>query len=276
MSLEARLNDSLNDILKTSGYIFEIINNNKKQLNLITGTNNQLISQPIVQQLARNLAKFDEILDETVSKFNDVKWCVEETVGRQQREAELKIKEQLEQQRREEEAKRQEEQRREEEGQRQREEEERRKRLEQERIQKEKLEKERLEKQRLEKEKQERERREWERQEKEREEKERKEREVREAEASLANFNQPFDFDLGGLEGGIPNPTDILSTINYQQNLGDLNDSNNMMNDLLQNDDSLLGGLNLDQLDSGFDGNNQANLLDDGFDVDNFLNQFDQ
>lgn len=266
MSLETRLNDSLKDILKTSGYMFEIVNNNKKQSNIITGDNNQLISQPIVHQLAKNLAKFNEILDDTVSKCNDVHWMVEETMSRKQQEAELRMKEQMEKQRLQEEARRQQEARQQEARQQEAREQEARRQAEEKRKwqkQQQKSEKERLEKERIENE----------RLEKERGEQERKAREAREAEASLAEFNQPFDFDLsnpGGL--GIPNPTDILSTINYPDQPPD-----GLMNDILENDDLLLGGLNMELMDQGLDSTAPGGqmTLDDGFDVDNFLNQFD-
>lgn len=257
MSLETRLNDSLNDVLKTLGFIFEIINNNKKQLNLITGTNNQLILQLIVQQLSRLLQKFDEILDDTVSKYNDVLWCINDAIARKQQEAELKIKLERERQRAEEEAKRQEEARRLQEEKRKRDEQERLARLQQEKEQ-----------ERLQKERAERERQERELAEKRRQETEKHEREAREAEALLADFNQPFTFDMGA-----PNPTDILLLINYPSQGGPKEDSA-MMNDLLQNDELLLGGLDMDLMDVPFDGGGDQ-LLDDGFDVDNFLNQLD-
>ncbi|ODV79564.1 uncharacterized protein CANTADRAFT_41829, partial [Suhomyces tanzawaensis NRRL Y-17324] len=97
-NLQAKLDNSLNDILKTSGYIFEIINNNKKQSNLITGSNNQLITPTITSQLASNISKFDEILDDTLSKFNDARWCIEMMLENKQRQEELKLKEELEKQ----------------------------------------------------------------------------------------------------------------------------------------------------------------------------------
>lgn len=105
-NLQTRLDASLNEILKTSGYIFEIINNNKKQSNLITGPNNQLIQPFVIQQLNNQIGKFDEILDETVSKFNDAKWCVATMVENKQKQEELKLKEEMERQKREAEAKR--------------------------------------------------------------------------------------------------------------------------------------------------------------------------
>ncbi|RLV89765.1 hypothetical protein JA1_005019 [Spathaspora sp. JA1] len=91
---------SLNDILKTSGYIFEILNNNKKQSNLLTGPNNQLITPQIITQLSNQMVKFDDILDETITKFNDARWCVDQMVENKQRQEEMKIKEEMERARR--------------------------------------------------------------------------------------------------------------------------------------------------------------------------------
>ncbi|KAK6461323.1 hypothetical protein DFJ63DRAFT_315124 [Scheffersomyces coipomensis] len=112
MNLQTKLNNSLNDVLKTSGYIFEIIGNNKKQSNLITGTNNQLISPAITAQLSNSITKFDEILDETLSKFNDARWCIDQILENKQRQEELKLKEELERKRKEEERKKLEEEQR--------------------------------------------------------------------------------------------------------------------------------------------------------------------
>ncbi|KAI3406987.2 hypothetical protein KGF56_000280 [Candida oxycetoniae] len=105
-NLQTKLDNSLNDILKTAGFVFEIINNNKNQSRLITGPNNQLIQPTIIQQLTSHIDKFGEILDETIFKFNDAKWCIDTMIGNKQRQEEIKIKEELERQKREAEAKR--------------------------------------------------------------------------------------------------------------------------------------------------------------------------
>ena len=106
-NLQTKLDSAFNDILRTAGFIFEIINNNEKQSRLITGPNNQLIQPTIIQQLTNHINKFDDILDETVFKFNDAKWCIDTMIENKQKQQEMKIKEELERQRREaEEAKR--------------------------------------------------------------------------------------------------------------------------------------------------------------------------
>ncbi|EGW33686.1 uncharacterized protein SPAPADRAFT_147604, partial [Spathaspora passalidarum NRRL Y-27907] len=99
-NLQTKLDASLNDILKTSGYIFEVLNNNKKQSNLLTGPNNQLITPQIIAQLSHQMLKFDDILDETITKFNDARWCIDQMVENKQRQEEMKIREEQERARR--------------------------------------------------------------------------------------------------------------------------------------------------------------------------------
>lgn len=270
MNLEARLTGTLNDVLRTSGYIFEIINNNKRQSNLITGPNNQLIPPPITAQLAASIAQFDLILDDTVSKFNDARWCVEQIVENKQKQEELRLQEEIERKKRLEEQKRREEEearRKEEEEAKRKEEEERKKKEAQEQEEKARQEKERLEKERQENERKERERQE-------REEQERQEKERRD---NLGVMDPGFDFDmdLDKNAPGIPNPSDILSSISYKGPGGDKADNKNEI-DLGLN--SILGegqgfdDLNMDLLGQDFDGS--AMNQDEDFDVDNFLNQF--
>ena len=105
-NLQIKLEDALDDILKSAGFMFEIINHNREQSNLIAGPNNELIQQSIVQQLNDNIQKFNDILDQTVSKFNDAKWCVAVMIENKQKLEELKIKEEGERQKRDAEAKR--------------------------------------------------------------------------------------------------------------------------------------------------------------------------
>lgn len=265
MNLESRLTDTLNDVLRSSGYIFEIVNNNKRQSNLITGPNNQLIPPPVISQLASSIAQFDLILDETVSKFNDARWCVEQMVENKQKQEEMRIQEELERQKKAEADRKRKE---EEEAELKRKEEEKKvaevkaKREEEERTQ---------------------------RAAKEKEEKERKEAEQRKQkeEPQLDDImNSGFDFDME-LEKGldIPNPSDILSSISYKDGLPDENppdgkSSNppkvdNMdldMNNVLGGEQSLLEDLNMDLLGQDFNGGLGGG--EEEFDVDNFLNQF--
>ncbi|CUM51802.1 uncharacterized protein AC631_03336 [Debaryomyces fabryi] len=294
MNLEEKLNNSLNDILKSSGYIFEIIHSRKKQSNLITGPNNQLITPVITSQLTHSITKFEDILDDTICKFNDTKWCVEQMLQNRQKQEELKLKEEEEKQRRIKE-------------------DDERKRLEEEEAKKRKKEEE--EAARIKKEKEEQQAKEEElkkKKEQEQKEKEQKERESRiqnekKTETNNDNFDTfmspSFEFNLNDLpttnERGmdIPNPSDILSTISYDgfseskdpknpdtnfPNNESNNNNNDLdldMNNLLDNDALLLDGLDMNMLDQGFDGNNTNgngvnNLQDEEFDVDNFLNQF--
>ncbi|CUM54578.1 unnamed protein product [Debaryomyces tyrocola] len=292
MNLEEKLNNSLNDILKSSGYIFEIIHSRKKQSNLITGTNNQLITPVITSQLTNSITKFEDVLDDTICKFNDTKWCVEQMLQNRQKQEELKLKEEEEKQRRIKE-------------------DDERKRLEEEEAKKRKKEEEEA---RIKKEKEEEQAKEEElrkKKEQEQKEKEQKQRESlkeneKKGDANNDNFDSfmspSFEFNLNDLpttnERGIdiPNPSDILSTISYDgfpegkdSKNGDTNVPNNEsnnnndldldMNNLLDNDALLLDGLDMNMLDQGFDGTNPNgngvnDLQDEEFDVDNFLNQF--
>lgn len=265
MNLEARLNGTLNDVLRTSGYIFEIINNNKRQSNLVTGPNNQLIPPPITAQLAASIAQFDLILDDTVSKFNDARWCVEQIVENKQKQEELRLQEEVERKKRLEEQKRREEeerQRKEQEEVKRREEEERKKKEAQEQEEKARQERERLEKERQ--------------AEQERQEREEQERQEKERRDNLGVMDPGFDSDMDLDKGapGIPNPSDILSSISYNGPGGDKADGKD--NDLGLN--SILGegqdfdDLNMDLLGQDFGGSGMGQEED--FDVDNFLNQF--
>ncbi|EEQ39349.1 putative reticulocyte-binding protein [Clavispora lusitaniae] len=261
MNLEAKLTSTLNDVLRSSGYIFEIINNNKKQSNIVTGPNNQLIPSQVTNQLAQSIAQFDQILDDTVSKFNDARWCIEQMVDSRQKQEEMKHQEEIERQRREE-------------ADRKRKEEEERKRKldaskEEERLALEKSRRE--EKERLEREA------------KEREEKEREKRQLNQnrangQDAMGALGSQGFDFDMNTEDLGIPNPSDILSSISYKE--GNKNkpdkkpnddDMDMNMNNVIGNNESLLDDLNMDLLGQDFDPSLGG---DEEFDVDTFLNQF--
>lgn len=226
MNLETRLNDSLNDILRSSGYIFEIINKNKRQSNLVTGSNNQLIPPVVTAQLGNSIGQFDDILDDTVSKFNDAKWCVEQMLESRQKQEEMKLKEE-ERKKEEEERKKLEEKRRMEEE---------KKRVEEKKIQEER-------KREEEKRKQEEEQRKQEEKKKQEEERERQERQKAQQQQPsqpqaqgndqdlFGDFISPgFDFNINevmdksaadngnnanGNSNDIPNPSDILSSIDY-------------------------------------------------------------
>ncbi|KAK6453668.1 mediator complex subunit 2-domain-containing protein [Scheffersomyces xylosifermentans] len=314
MNLQTKLDSSLNDILKTSGYIFEIINNNKKQSNLITGTNNQLITPAITAQLASNIAKFDDILDETLSKLNDTRWCLDQIIENKQRQEELKLKEEMERQKKlkeEEERKRKDEERRkeEEEAKRRKEEEEAAARA---KAEKEAADRAKAEEQaKIRRELEEKDRKAREEQEKERQRQEEEDKNQDELQKQQNNdFNQfisPFGFDLdsgndknSGVD--IPNPVDMLSSINYNDpafsldslgggeksvkgdegngnddNLAAALDDNEMnleLNNLLGTDESILDGLDMSLLDQGYEVNVNDQVNNDDFDVDNFLNQF--
>lgn len=248
MNLEEKLRQSLDDVLCASGYIFEIIGNNRKQSNLLTGTNNLLITPAVTNSLARSLAKFDEVLDETISKFNDTRWCVEQIVENKQRQKEQKAREEEERKRLDDEKRKEDERRQEEE----------------------KL-----------------------KQEQQRQEDERRLRESQ-SEASGSGMggrnvggtesqgvSPVFDFNFNELPEepnnenkvqDIPDPADILQSIQYGE--GQKKDDMELdMNNILGNDELLLGGLNMDLLDPGLDQPHQ-DANDDDFDVDSFLNQF--
>ncbi|RLP64464.1 hypothetical protein L150_03212 [Candida albicans Ca529L] len=108
-NLQTRLHNSLDEILKSSGYIFEIIDQNRKQSNVITSPNNELIQKSITQSLNGEIQNFHAILDQTVSKLNDAEWCLGVMVEKKKKLDELKVKEEAARKKREEEAKKKEE-----------------------------------------------------------------------------------------------------------------------------------------------------------------------
>lgn len=255
MNLEARLTDSLNDVLRTSGYIFEIINNNKKQSNFITGPNSLLIPAPVTSQLAQNVAQFDLILDETISKFNDARWCIEQIVENKQKQEEMKIQEELERQKKVE-------------AERKRKEEEETARKRRELQEKEKLEREEAEREA--------------RQKQERERKEAQERQTAMSAESELDTGFDFNLDLGKAGLDIPNPSDILLSISYKDGFTDNNEKGNKkpnmddgdmdLNNVLGGGQALLDDLSMGLLDQEFDSG--MGNAEEEFDVDNFLNQF--
>ena len=107
-NLQTRLHNSLDEILKSSGYIFEIIDQNRKQSNVITSPNNELIQKSITQLLNGEIQNFHAILDQTVSKLNDAEWCLGVMVEKKKKLDELKVKEEAAK-KKEEEAKKKEE-----------------------------------------------------------------------------------------------------------------------------------------------------------------------
>ena len=107
-NLQTRLHNSLDEILKSSGYIFEIIDQNRKQSNVITSPNNELIQKSITQLLNGEIQNFHAILDQTVSKLNDAEWCLGVMVKKKKKLDELKVKEEAAK-KKEEEAKKKEE-----------------------------------------------------------------------------------------------------------------------------------------------------------------------
>lgn len=255
--METKLTNALNDVLRTSGYIFEIINNNKKQSNIVAGPNNQLIPPPVTNQLSLSISHFDQILDDTVRKFNDARWCIEQIVDSKQRQEELKVQEEAERQKREvAERKRQEEELRRREDRTKEEE-----RLAQERSK---------------------------REERERHERQAKERGDQEKTKSVPGednmdglVDQGFDFDMeSAKELDIPNPSDILSSISYKggpkeegkEETDAKTEKLDMdMDNVIGNGESLLDDLNMDLLGQDFDTGVGG---DEEFDVDTFLNQF--
>lgn len=112
MNLETKLNKSLDNVLRTTGYVFEIVNHNRRNSNLLAGPNGQLLTLQVSEHLAQCLQNFDDILDETVGKLNDARWCIEQIVENKHKQEELKLKEEVERQRRQEEEKRAEEEKR--------------------------------------------------------------------------------------------------------------------------------------------------------------------
>ncbi|EEQ43141.1 hypothetical protein MEQ_00001 [Candida albicans P87] len=107
-NLQTRLHNSLDEILKSSGYIFEIIDQNRKQSNVITSPNNELIQKSITQSLNGEIQNFHAILDQTVSKLDDAEWCLGVMVEKKKKLDELKVKEEAAR-KKEEEAKKKEE-----------------------------------------------------------------------------------------------------------------------------------------------------------------------
>ena len=108
-NLQTRLHNSLDEILKSSGYIFEVIDQNRKQSNVITSPNNELIQKSITQLLNGEIQNFHAILDQTVSKLDDAEWCLGVMVEKKKKLDELKVKEEAARKKREEEAKKAEE-----------------------------------------------------------------------------------------------------------------------------------------------------------------------
>lgn len=283
MNLEERLNTTFNDVLRSSGYIFEIINNNKRQSNLITGPNNQLITGAVANQLAQSIAQFDQILDETVSKFNDARWCVEQIVDNRQKQEELKAQEELERQKKELERKRKEE-----------EEAARLKKEQEEKL----VEENRLKE--LERDAKEKERREKEQQAKAKDELSQNDIKSESnshpttsagnnssmgvstgmsAKTEPSLMDNAFDLDLDlGKDQDLLNPSDILSTISYKDgNNGEGNKLDSSLDNMdldfdavLNGGEPMMDGLNMDLLDQDFD---MGGGMEEEFDVDNFLNQ---
>lgn len=265
MNLEERLTNTFNEVLRTSGYIFEIINNNKRQSNLITGPNNQLISASVTNHLAQSIAQFDLILDETVSRSNDARWCVEQIVENRQKQEELKAQEERKKKEEEETAAR----KKKEEGNRL---------LDQNRAKE-------LEKDARETETEEN-------VEKERNGKKQRDGSINSANGSSetqnhsASNNNPsimdsaFELDMDlGKDQDLLNPSDILSTINYkgapsnadENKLGGRLDNMELdFEDMLNNGQSVLENLDVDLLDQDLD---MGDGMEEEFDVDTFLNQ---
>ena len=197
-NLQTRLHNSLDEILKSSGYIFEVIDQNRKQSNVITSPNNELIQKSITQLLNGEIQNFHAILDQTVSKLNDAEWCLGVMVEKKKKLDELKVKEEAARKKREEEAKKAEEA----------------------------------------------------------------------APQKFDNFDDFIGFDINDNT----NDEDILSNMDYEDlKLDDkvhaTTDNNLDMNNILENDELILDGLNMTLLDNG-------DHVNEEFDVDSFLNQF--
>lgn len=287
MNLEQKLNGSLNEVLKTSGYIFEFITNRKTQSNAITTSNNQLIPPNIVAQVSNSLSHFDDILDDAVSKLNDSKWCVENMLEDKQKQEAIKIKETKERKAIEEKqrmAEAEAERIRDAEANARNQEQQRREKIEQERREREQQEQ---EMRRKEQEKQEQERVRQQQQ---------QQQQVTNADFgnpdSLDNFLSP-DFNLGldnissvdKMDEEIPNPTDILALKygnepSYDAVTGDRGiDFNNGASNLYGKDDMLFDGLNTPFLRQDIGDSNTATgntgQEEEEFDIDNFLDQFE-
>ena len=209
-NLQTRLHNSLDEILKSSGYIFEIIDQNRKQSNVITSPNNELIQKSITQLLNGEIQNFHAILDQTVSKLNDAEWCLGVMVEKKKKLDELKVKEEAAR-KKEEEAKK-----KEEEG-------------------------------------------------------KKKAEEAKKAETAPQKFDN-FDDFIGFDINDNTNDEDMLSNMDYEDlKLDDkvpaTTDNNLDMNNILENDELILDGLNMTLLDNG-------DHVNEEFDVDSFLNQF--
>ncbi|KAF6069641.1 Mediator complex subunit 2 family protein [Candida albicans] len=210
-NLQTRLHNSLDEILKSSGYIFEVIDQNRKQSNVITSPNNELIQKSITQSLNGEIQNFHAILDQTVSKLNDAEWCLGVMVEKKKKLDELKVKEEAAR-KKEEEAKKAE-------------------------------------------------------QAKKAEEKAEARKKAETAPQKFDNFDDFIGFDING-----NTDEDMLSNMDYEDlKLDDkvpaTTDNNSDMNNILENDESILDGLNMTLLDNG-------DHVNEEFDVDSFLNQF--
>ena len=216
-NLQTRLHNSLDEILKSSGYILEVIDQNRKQSNVITSPNNELIQKSITQLLNGEIQNFHAILDQTVSKLNDAEWCLGVMVEKKKKLDELKVKEEAARKKREEEAKKKEEEAKKAE-------------------------------------------------EAKKEEEARKKAET--APQKFDNFDDFIGFDINDNT----NDEDMLSNMDYEDlKLDDkvpaTTDNNLDMNNILENDELILDGLNMTLLDNG-------DHVNEEFDVDSFLNQF--
>lgn len=225
-NLQTRLHNSLDEILKSSGYIFEIIDQNRKQSNVITSPNNELIQKSITQLLNGEIQNFHAILDQTVSKLNDAEWCLGVMVEKKKKLDELKVKEEAARKKREEEAKKKEE--------------EAKKKAEEAK--------------------------------KKAEEAKKKAEEAKKAEETAPQKFDNFDDFIGFDINDNTNDEDMLSNMDYEDlKLDDkvpaTTDNNLDMNNILENDELILDGLNMTLLDNG-------DHVNEEFDVDSFLNQF--
>ena len=215
-NLQTRLHNSLDEILKSSGYIFEVIDQNRKQSNVITSPNNELIQKSITQLLNGEIQNFHAILDQTVSKLNDAEWCLGVMVEKKKKLDELKVKEEAARKKEEEAKKKAEEAKKAEES-------------------------------------------------------AKKAEEAKKAETAPQKFDN-FDDFIGFDINDNTNDEDMLSNMDYEDlKLDDkvpaTTDNNLDMNNILENDELILDGLNMTLLDNG-------DHVNEEFDVDSFLNQF--
>ena len=218
-NLQTRLHNSLDEILKSSGYILEVIDQNRKQSNVITSPNNELIQKSITQLLNGEIQNFHAILDQTVSKLNDAEWCLGVMVEKKKKLDELKVKEEEARKKREEEAKKKEEEAK-----------------------------------------------------KKAEEAKKAEEEARKKAETVPQKFDNFDDFIGFDINDNTNDEDMLSNMDYEDlKLDDkvpaTTDNNLDMNNILENDELILDGLNMTLLDNG-------DHVNEEFDVDSFLNQF--